>query len=249
MRASRNLVWLLLALFMLNAMLADAATQAYPLRIRVLSAEYRALNSETPVPKDCDLQNFSAYCNESKNPSGVNKMVVQDSDGKSFTITCTVDSRWSKCTALPVGEMFEARMEKHGITVVYSDGKGKEQKQFYQVIAAVAPPQSVAAANSQPAVAAAALRSSSAPAPASPVGSAQQVLPEKVRCNFSSTPSGAEITLDGRYMGNTPSEIGLTTGTHVILLSMPGFARWKRELTVVTGSELNVSASLQKTQP
>jgi hypothetical protein len=153
-----------------------------------------------------------------------------------------------KMTGNAVGEMFEARKEKHGIIVLYSDGKGKEKKQLYQVITAVQTPQSGAAAASQQ-HALAALQSPPAPAPASPVGSAHQVLPEKVRCDFNSTPSGVEITLDGRYMGNTPSEIGLTTGTHVVLLSMPGFAQWKRELTVVTGSELTVAASLQKTQP
>jgi len=32
-----------------------------------------------------------------------------------------------------------------------------------------------------------------------------------------------------RYVGNTPTEIGLSPGTHVVVLSMPGFADWKRE--------------------
>jgi len=80
----------------------------------------------------------------------------------------------------------------------------------------------------------------------------QAVLPqqvEKVKCNFTSTPSGAEITVDGKYVGSTPSEIPLTTGTHVVVLSMPGFAEWKRELTVEAGSVVNVTASLPKTQP
>jgi hypothetical protein len=71
---------------------------------------------------------------------------------------------------------------------------------------------------------------------------------EKVRCNFSSTPAGADITVDGKYLGNTPSEIPLTTGTHVVILSMPGFAEWKRELTVEPDSVVNVTASLEKTK-
>ena len=66
---------------------------------------------------------------------------------------------------------------------------------------------------------------------------------------FRSTPSGADITVDGRYVGNTPSEIGLSTGAHVVVLSMSGFAQWKRELTVEADSVVNVTASLQKTQP
>jgi hypothetical protein len=71
-------------------------------------------------------------------------------------------------------------------------------------------------------------------------------LVEKVKCNFTSTPAGAEITLDGKYVGSTPSEIELVTGTHAVVFSMPGFTQWKRELTVLSGSELTVNAILQK---
>jgi hypothetical protein len=77
----------------------------------------------------------------------------------------------------------------------------------------------------------------------------QAALPDKVervKCNFSSTPAGADITLDGKYVGSTPSEIELGTGTHVVVFSMPGFTQWKRELTVLPGSVLTVSAILQK---
>jgi hypothetical protein len=70
-----------------------------------------------------------------------------------------------------------------------------------------------------------------------------------VKCSFTSTPPGAEITVDWRFVGNTPSEIGLSTGTHVISISMPGFAEWKRELTVAPDSVVNVTANLQKAQP
>ena len=65
--------------------------------------------------------------------------------------------------------------------------------------------------------------------------------------NFSSTPPGAEITLDGSYVGNTPSSITAAPGRHVVVLSMPGFAKWKRELQVTAGSKIDVSATLQKT--
>src|SRR5208337_70462 len=82
------------------------------------------------------------------------------------------------------------------------------------------------------------------PAPAQS-GPPEKTLSEKVKCNFSSTPSGAEITVDWRYVGNTPSEIGLVPGTHVVVISLPGFAEWKRELTVAADSAVNVTANLQ----
>ena len=130
----RSLIKWLPVLFLLNTMLAEGAKQ-YPLHITVLSAEFHPLNSGTPVPKDCDLTNFSAYCNESRNPTVQNIMRVRDSDGESFSIACTVDSRWSKCASLPVGETFEAKKDKHGITVLYRNAKGKEKKELYQVLA------------------------------------------------------------------------------------------------------------------
>ncbi len=260
MVACRALVRMLPVLFLLNPAFAQAS-KAYPLEITVLSAEYRALDSGTPVPKDCDLQNFSAYCNESKNPTVQNIMRVQDGDGKSFSIACTVDSRWSKCSPLPVGKTFEASTDKHGITVLYRDAKGKERKELYQVLAAVPPTQPSAVAAPKPSAAAAPPAhpaatppSSPAPTPAPSAIAAQQVSPEKVsekvKCNFSSTPAGAEITLDGKYVGSTPSEIPLSAGAHVVVFSLPGFSDWKRELTVEAGSGVvNVAASLQKTQP
>jgi len=41
----------------------------------------------------------------------------------------------------------------------------------------------------------------------------------------------------------------VTTGTHEIVLSLAGFAKWKRELVVAPDSGIvSVTASLQKTQ-
>lgn len=271
MGAYRSLLGLLPLLVSLNAMSASAmfakdTASHYPLRITVLSAETRTLNAEAQASRDCSLANYSAYCNQSGNPSSQSILLVQDADGKSYRITCTADSRSSKCVQLPPGKTFEARKEKHGFTILYQNTNGKEIRQFYQLVAAVPAPQFGAAAASQPHAAAppqnlpapapapapqavAPVQSSPAPAPAPPPVSAQGGVSPKVRCNFISTPSGAEITIDWRYVGNTPSEIGLSTGTHVIVVSMPGYDEWKRELTVAADSVVNVSANLQKTQP
>ena len=259
----RNLPGLVLGLLLLNAMFA--ASQAYPLRIRVLSAETHAINEGAPVPKDCGLTDFSAYCNESKNPTAQSILLVQDDNGKPYRITCIADSRWSKCESLTVGETFEARKDKRGFTILYRDAKGKERKQFYKLIAELSAPQSGAAASPQPPAAAppqnspapasaphgaAPPQNSPAPVPVPPPVAAQGVPKEKVKCKFSSTPSGADITIDTwKYVGSTPSEISLSTGTHVVVISMPGFAEWKRELTVEPDSVVNVTAVLQKTQP
>jgi PEGA domain len=215
---------------------------AYPLTLKVLTAKTESIPLSTgsnEVANDCGTGvDFSAYCHSTRKMILRNTMQVQDDKGKSFTIFCTVDSRWSNCTPLPVGEKFGAQKEKHGFAVWIENSKGKEVKQSYTLM-----PNDKAVVAEQP--------SSTAANPASSSVASSPAIPESnretIKCNFSSTPSGAEITLDGRYVGNTPSVVGITTGNHVVVLFMPGFDQWKRELTVSPGSDLNVSANLQKT--
>jgi hypothetical protein len=278
------------AFFLFSAMFALTASSQYaPTRITVLSADFHPLTQETPVPKNCDMQNFDAYCNESKNPTGQNIMRVRDSEGNTFTITCTIDSRWSKCAALGVGETYEAKRGKHGLSVWIQNPNGKESTRLYK-LGEDAPALPGAAAATQPVglpapsgglpnshplgvapgqkapLAPTAAPASSAPsvptqsaapppvlasptpaaAPVPQAEPAQEAVPGEVKCNFTSTPSGAEITLDGKYVGSTPSSITLTPGAHTVNFSLPGFVPWTRNLTVSPGSELTVSAVLQK---
>ena len=68
---------LFLALFLFNAIFAvTVASQYSPIRIKVLTAEFHPIANSSPVPTNCDMQNFDAYCNESKNPTGENIMQV-----------------------------------------------------------------------------------------------------------------------------------------------------------------------------
>jgi hypothetical protein len=239
---------------LLVAVLANAASEKRTVRITVLDSVTRAsaADNNNGVPQNCEQLTFDAYCRSTTNVPLVSTLLVQEGNEPPFHIACTIDSKYSRCTPLPKGESFDARREKHGITVYYQAENGKARKQLYALVDAdgkAAPPATAAAVASRPAPPAAALgQSSPQPAPAPPAGSVQGVPTERVKCNFSSTPSGAEITLDGKYVGNTPSAIGLSTGTHAVVFSMPGFTQWKRDLTVLAGSELTVSALLQKEQ-
>jgi biotin carboxyl carrier protein len=261
---------------LLAAVLANAGSQKDTVRMTVLDSVTRASAPDNNgVPQNCEQLTFDAYCRSTSNVQ-VSTSLVQEDNQPPFRISCTVE-KYSRCIPLPVGESFDARKEKHGLEVYYTDRNGKERKQLYTLVDAggIAGPAAAAAAvatqpapaaaqpqQSTPAPAAAAVPQQSAPAPATPVqsapaapvpapsvGSVQAALPDKVervKCNFSSTPAGADITLDGKYVGSTPSEIELGTGTHVVVFSMPGFTQWKRELTVLPGSVLTVSAILQK---
>ena len=238
---------LLTTFVLLSAVMSNAATRTQRFRVTVLSAESKTLDTNPDQPtRDCDLANYSGYCHESKVASVRNTMRVQEGSGKPFDITCVWDNRWSKCVALPIGQTFDARRDKNGITIFYENEKGGASKQLYTMVEA-AQAEPVAKAVPTPRSPAAATNAvSPVQAPSTAIAEGNR---EKVKCNFSSTPPGAEITLDGRYVGNTPSTIGVSTGSHVVVLFMPGFIQWKRELSVAAGSEINVSASLQKTQP
>jgi PEGA domain len=245
----------LLAGLFLIPMLANAASQKDTVRITVLDSVTRASTADNNngVPLNCEQLTFDAYCRSTTNVPMISTLLVQEDNEPPFRISCTIESRYSRCIPLPKGESFDARKEKHGITVYYVDDKGKERKQLYALVDAAGKagaPAAAAAVAAQPAPGATAPRQSSAAPPAAPSAGSLQATPpeklEKVKCDFSSTPTGADITLDGKYVGSTPSEIAITTGEHVVLFSMPGFTQWKRELTVLPGSVLTVSAILQK---
>lgn len=51
-----------------------------------------------------------------------------------------------------------------------------------------------------------------------------------------STPSGADIEIDGSFVGNTPSSIGVASGDHIITLTMSGYAKWERKLKTSSGA-------------
>jgi len=62
-----------------------------------------------------------------------------------------------------------------------------------------------------------------------------------------STPVGAEVTVDDAFMGNAPAKLRLKAGKHTIKVTMAGYKDWSREMTVMSGSEVNLAATLEKT--
>jgi hypothetical protein len=235
---------ILLWVLSIGTISANAATEPQTTTIKVLSSDTETTplaSDNNGAPKDCNLMDFSAYCHYSRNAIVRHKMVVEDATGKTFALACTVDTMFSKCASLPVGTTSSAQWTKHGLVVWYPNQKGREVKQLYKV--APAPEKTSAASDSQ------ADSSTVETAKHAGVGSAvaSDVSREAV-INFSSTPPGAEIMLDGSYVGNTPSSITAASGRHVVEISMPGFATWKRELQVTAGSKIDVDATLQKPQ-
>jgi hypothetical protein len=62
--------------------------------------------------------------------------------------------------------------------------------------------------------------------------------------SVNSVPGGADVEVDGKFVGNTPSSLVLATGDHTIKVSKKGYKSWKRTLTASTGS-VNLIADLE----
>lgn len=62
--------------------------------------------------------------------------------------------------------------------------------------------------------------------------------------SVTSNPPGAEIEVDGAFVGDTPSTITITAGDHTISLKKPGFTPWERTVKV-SGGKIQITAELQ----
>jgi hypothetical protein len=77
-----------------------------------------------------------------------------------------------------------------------------------------------------------------------PVAGSAENMPSTIE--LKSTPDGAEISIDGKYVGNTPTTLHLTVGDHVIKFEKPGFKPWERTLTITQGESTTIPAALEK---
>ena len=61
--------------------------------------------------------------------------------------------------------------------------------------------------------------------------------------DIASTPPGADIEIDGKFVGNTPSSISVAPGDHEISVKKSGFTDWTRKMSVSAG-RININAEL-----
>src|SRR5271155_2168877 len=64
-----------------------------------------------------------------------------------------------------------------------------------------------------------------------------------------SVPDGADIEVDGSFVGNTPSDVQVAEGDHTITVKKTGFKDWERKLKVTAGSSVHLNAELEKPTP
>lgn len=65
--------------------------------------------------------------------------------------------------------------------------------------------------------------------------------------SVSSNPAGADIEVDGNFVGNTPSTIDVASGQHTVVVKKTGYKDWSRALKV-SGGTVNLSVEFEKAQ-
>jgi PEGA domain len=68
--------------------------------------------------------------------------------------------------------------------------------------------------------------------------------PAQASLLIDSTPPGADIEIDGAFVGDTPSTIAVAAGSHAIAVKKKGFVNWTKSLAV-TGGTVHLSAEME----
>jgi hypothetical protein len=69
--------------------------------------------------------------------------------------------------------------------------------------------------------------------------------PSQTAISITSIPPGADLEVDGKFVGNTPSSMNLTSGDHSIKVTKKGYKTWERSLTA-SGGNVNLNADLEE---
>ncbi|HTF22844.1 MAG TPA: PEGA domain-containing protein [Candidatus Limnocylindria bacterium] len=94
--------------------------------------------------------------------------------------------------------------------------------------------------------AAAAAAQNKAAAPQSPAAPAPAATPTTAKLSVASIPDGADIEVDGSFVGNTPSDIDVPAGEHTVTVKKSGFQTWEKKLKVSGGSNVHLKAEMEK---
>ena len=92
------------------------------------------------------------------------------------------------------------------------------------------------------------LKDQPVPGAAPDQASAPVAAPAQASLAIDSTPAGADIEIDGGFVGNTPSTLSLTPGSHQVSVTKKGFTPWTKTLNV-TGGTVHLNAELDPEAP
>lgn len=229
----RRSVELLVAFFAVSAAWAADAKE-YPLTLKVLgtSATTSSAGGQRTTT-NCSSQPASddINCTSRITPNGQHTDLIstaEASDGNTYSIECTqgFGANFAQGFAAGTGNAtvsgcmvppgtYKARWEK-GYLKVLHEKNGKSKETTFAVLSSklTAHPETA-----QPAMA-----------------------PTLVK--FSSTPIGADIEFDGKFVGQTPSSVPAARGDHSIKIVKAGYKPWEKRITTV-GGDVTIAADLE----
>lgn len=76
------------------------------------------------------------------------------------------------------------------------------------------------------------------------VAISRQAATESMSLLVKSTPEGAEIEVDGQFVGSTPSTIQVRSGEHKVSVKKAGFVVWEKVATFNAGDTITLDATL-----
>lgn len=135
----------------------------------------------------------------------------------------SVGGKWSKCPAFFIGSNYTLSIRNTSNAELKGTTGGRPSKLDYLSSAALPP--------AQP-----------SPEPSDRTGPSST--PATSSVHVTSAPSGAEIYVDGKFYGNTPSDITLPTGQHVVRVTIGGKA-WTRTVQITAG-EISLHAEMPR---
>jgi hypothetical protein len=62
---------------------------------------------------------------------------------------------------------------------------------------------------------------------------------------ITSNPDGADIYVDGKFIGNSTATLKLSTGAHTFVLKSPNHAEWQRSLEILKDASVTLKANLE----
>ncbi len=102
------------------------------------------------------------------------------------------------------------------------------------------------ARNTAPAAPAATAVAAIKPVTAKSTAQADRAAVELSTVVLKSDPDGGEISVDGRFLGNTPSTVQLAPGECTISIQKAGFRTWQRTIAITPGGIVTLTAQMEK---
>ncbi len=143
-----------------------------------------------------------------------------NNSGATDRAAANAKGKWTECPAFGIGSQY-ALTVRNTSDARLTDEYGSKPIKLDYLSSAALPVQTAQPTPAQP-------------RPVSPAGEA--------KVHVTSSPSGGEIYIDGKFFGNTPSDITLVAGEHTVKVAMGG-KEWSRTVQITTG-EIHLHAEM-----